>query len=395
MRIHTTEKGEKISDIANLYGISEELLRMINEIETGEPAEGEELLILVPTRSYTVQFGDSAERIALRFGIPKSDIYMLNPWLESELKPGQKIALKYDERRGGMAVANGYFYRGCDDKKFKRAMPYLTYVTFAAATADEGGIHCSADFSAPVKLSLAENKIPLLRIYDRYKNRYCEGDDTTAFCEEMIDAAKSGGYKGIVIDSCPLVNSAERFMSFLINLRKLMIGCDLILFTEVNENTPIEFSEYADGSVVYYPKYAMENPSDFNEGEREVISDFACLGESAKAFIDLPSLAKTSNGYSTVSEVLNMSRRQGYRVQNNESTLLSHVRDRRQGECCFSSLKNIKSVLDLIREFDYMGVCFDIMRTPLSHIMMYNNMFKTSYFSGVKTREGCSRAVEE
>ena len=395
MQIHTAKKGEKTSDIAQTYGVSEWIIRKINEIKEGDPAEGEELLILVPTREYTTQPGDTVERISLRFGISKRDIFTLNPWLEKDPKPGEKIALKYDEQRGGMAVANGYYYKGCDRKLLKRAMPYLTYITFAAGMADERGVHQSEDFSAEVKMALDERKTPLLRIFDRTPERYSRGGDMTKLCEEMIALAKSGGYKGIVIDSCPLSSSAEGFMSFLMILRKLMIGCDLILLTEIDENSPTEFSDYADGCVMYYPKYAMENPHSFDEGERRVISDFACRGESLKAFVDLPSLVRHEGSFTTISETLSLARRRGSRVEHNESTLLSHICDRRQGEYRFSSLKNIKELLGLIQEFDYMGICFDIMRTPLSHLMMYNNIFKTHYCNSVRTREGCSRAVEE
>ncbi len=395
MQIHTVKKGEKIGDIAESHGVSEWIIRMINEIDAGEPAEGEELLILIPTREYTTQVGDTVDRISLRFGISKRDIFTLNPWLENELKPGEKIALKYDEPRGGMAVANGYFYKGCDRKILKRAMPYLTYITYAGGVADERGVRKTEDFSTEVKMALDERKIPLIRIFDRTPERYSRGGDMTKLCEEMIALAREGEYKGIVIDSCPLSNSAEGFMSFLMILRKLMIGCDLILLTEIDEQSPIEFSEYADGSVMYYPKYAMENPASFEEGERRVISDFACRGESLKTFIDLPSLVKNDSGFVTTNDALKVARRRGCRVENNESTLLSHIRDRRQGEYSFSSLKNIKELLGLIREFDYMGICFDIMRTPLSHLMMYNNIFKTHYCNSVRTREGCSRGVEE
>ena len=385
MQIHTTKQGEKISDIAKMHGVSEESIRMINEIGEGEAAEGEELLILHPTRTYTVQYGDSLDRIALRFGITKANIFMLNPWLERELIPGQNIALKYDERKGGMAMANGYFYKGCDRQKLRRAMPYLTYITFAGAVADEGGISRCQNFKAEVKYALDGRKIPLLRIYDKHPERYSGNVDLTDFCEDMIALAKDGDYKGIVIDSCSLANSADVFMSFLIKLRKLMIGCDLILVTEINENSPIEFSEFADGSVIYYPKYAMENPKKFADGEREILSDFACRGESAKAFIDLPSLAKCGNKFTTINETLQQARKYGFKIETNENTLLSHASYQRQGEYSFSSLKNIKALLELVTEFDYMGVCFDIMRTPLSHLMMYNNIFKTHYLAPIRT----------
>ena len=150
---------------------------------------------------------------------------------------------------------------------------------------------------------------------------------------------------------------------------------------------------------MYYPKYAMENAPSFNDGERSVMADFACRGESAKAFIDMPSLAKRGADFCTVTEALKKARKCGASVRKNENTLLCHVGDGKQGEYTFASLQSIKALLELASEFDYMGICFDIMRTPLSHIMMYNSMFKTSYlFSdtyNIRPREGCSRGVEE
>lgn len=396
MQIHIKSPDERVRDIAENYGINEENIRMINELSDAEPADGEELLILIPTRSYTVQYGDTPERIALRFGIRKSDIYSLNPWIrEGEIKPGQTLALKYGEHPLGMAVANGYFYKGCTDEMLRRAMPYMTYITFAGAVADERGVHRSADFKGEVALATAERKIPLIRVYDRYTERYKRGGDLSEFAEELIALALEGEYKGIVLDACSLKDSAEEFSAFLMILRKLMIGCDLILITEINEESPIEFSEYADGSVMYYPKYAMDEPPSFADGERKILSDFACRGESAKTFIDLPSLARRGKEYYTVTEALRSARRGGYRIEHNESTLLSHIRDRKQGEYSFSSLRNIKALLELINELDYMGICFDIMRTPLSHLMMYNTMFKTSYHTNVRAPEGCSRVGEE
>ena len=396
MHIHIKQNGECIKDISEQYGVCEENIRMVNGITEGEPADGEELLILIPTRSYTVQYGDTPDRIALRFGIRRSDIYSLNPWIEkSELKQGQNLALKYGDRRGGMAVANGYFYKGCTTDLLQRVLPYLTYVTFAAAIADERGVRRSANFKREVEKTAEEKKIPLIRVYDRYTDRYKRCEGLTSFAEELISLALEDGYKGIVIDSCPMNHSAKDFSAFLMILRKLMIGCDLILITEINEESPLEFSEYADGSVLYYPKYAMDNPASFADGERRVLSDFACNGESAKTFIDLPSLARRGKEYATVPDMLKSVRRGRGVIEHNESTLLSHVCDRKQGEYSFTSLKNIKSLLELTSELDYMGVCFDIMRTPLSYLMMYNSMFKTSYYNSVRTREGCSRVGEE
>lgn len=395
MNIHIKREDERLSEISEGYGVWENNLRQINDLRDGEGANGEELLILTPTRSYAIQRGDSIERIAMRFGVRKRDILAQNPWINDEsLKVGERITLKYGVPMSGMSVANGYFYKGCTIENLRRALPYLTYVTFGSGVAEKDRIYRSFDDKKEVALATEERKIPLVRIYDKYNDRYKSGEDLTAFAEGLIELARVGGYKGIVLNACPLSNSADVFSSFLMILRKLMIGCDLILITEINERSPIEFSEYADGSVMYYPKYAMENPPSFDDGERKILSDFACRGESAKTFIDLPSYALYCGKHITYGEAMSIARSQGCRILHNESTLLSSFADRKQGECIFTSLSGIKAMLEAAREFDYMGICFDIMRTPLSHLMMYNAMFKTYVYNSVRTREGCNRGGE-
>ncbi len=396
MKIHTTLRDETLTDISKEYQVSEESIRRINGLDKSDPVCGEELLIQIPTRSYTVVYGDTVDKIALRFGIRRNELYALNPWIiGKELTPGQTITLKTNERKMGMAAANGYFYKDCPTEKLTKAMPYLTYVTFAAAKADRKGTTMVFDCSKGVEICNKNSKIPLLRVHDGYTERYKVEKDLTAFAEELISLATEGEFKGIVLDACPLLDSAEEFSAFLMILRKLMIGCDLILITEINENSPVEFSEYADGSVLYYPKYAMTDIPSFDEGERKVIGDFACKGESAKAFIDLPSLATNGKSFTTCDEALNMARRRGYEIKTNENTLLSHFDSKKQGEYRYTSLSGIRAILDLVNEFDYMGICFDIMRTPLSHLMMYDSLFKTSYHTNVRSREGCSRGVED
>ena len=396
MKIHTTSAGEGLKEIADLYEVSEENIRNVNELFGGEPATGEELLIIKPTRTYRVQFGDTPERIALRFGVRRDEIFQNNPWIIGRpLKEGEELTLKASEKPCGMAVSNGYFYKDCSGEKLLRTMPYLTYITFASAVADNKGIKRLFNDKAFVEMALQRRKIPLVRIYDKFNDRYKGDKDLSAFAEEIIAFATAGGYKGIVLNSCRNPDSAQFYSSFLVALRKLMIGCDLILITEIGENSPIEFSEYADGSVIYYPKFAEDNAPSFDDGERKLLSDFACKGESAKAFIDLPSLASVGRDFCCISDALSKARRSGYRIDKNENTLLSSFNDRRQGEIRFSSMESLKRVFELIDEFDYMGICFDIMRAPLYQIMMYNSLFKTSYMNGVRTREGCSRGVEE
>lgn len=391
MKIHTLKDGESLANVAYEYGVSEDSIRINNELESAEPVVGDELLILIPTRTYTLKRGDTPERLSLRFGVRPSELISMNPGLaESGFVPGRTVALKYDTRKYGMAASNGYFYRGCDETHLKRTMPYLTYVTFAAGASDGEEIKHLFDPSRELELIRSADKIPLLRIYDRKADRnYLDKEKCALFIDNMIDAAAGGGYKGIVLAASGA--TGEGFAEFLIELRKRMIGCDLILITEIDESTPTELSDYADGNIFSYSKYVLDTPPSFEKGERLIFSDFACDAESAKVFIDLPALAKGADGFCSINEALSTARRAGAQIKRDEETLLCSFEHRRHGKFTYTSLENIKATLELLNEFGFMGISFDIMRTPLSHLLMYNALFKTATQTSVRAREGCSR----
>ena len=87
MNIHIVCPEKGISACCNEYSVNEENIRKINEIEKGEAAPGEEILVLMPTRSYRTAYGDTIERIAMRFGkylvtACLHEIYLIVFWCE-------------------------------------------------------------------------------------------------------------------------------------------------------------------------------------------------------------------------------------------------------------------------------------------------------------------------
>ena len=394
MLIHKFDKNDDLKKISEKYFTNEDIIKKHNELDETCPAISEEILILTPTRTYTARYGDTLDGIGLRFSISKKDMEAMNPsYIDKELKPGDIIALKSCDRPYGMSVANGYFYKDCTIKKLKMALPYLTYVTFASAIADRGGIKRIFDDNEALKVTKEAGKIPLLRIYDKHKERY-HSDNLSDFIAELINLAKEKEYKGIVINACGMKDIAEKYTEFIVNLKGAMLGCDLILLTEINEDSPIEFSEYSDASIMYYPKFDTAPDLSFDEGERRIFSDFAAKGESARTFIDLPSIARLGKDYIGVNDAINLARRHKMQISTNENTLLSHFSSK-QGECRYTSLSGIKALFDLVDEYDFMGVCFDIMRSPTSYFSLYNALFKSYNQATVRSVEGCSRARGE
>lgn len=374
MVIHTVKRGESVKEIANYYGIDEELLRHNNDLDTGEAAIGEELVIRLPTRTHRISATDTPERIALRYGIRTRELYANNPSLRKGFREGQVVAVKYSPAEYGAAPANGYVYCGCERDKLERVMPHLTYVTFAAAVADEGGIGFIYDPKKYVETARAAGKVPLLRVYSKCKAESLGNNSVRErLIENAVEAAKTQGYLGIVLGGCYPTDG-----EFIINLRKRMIGCDLILITEMNEGSPYELCEYADGCIFSCAKYADDKPRSFKDFEERIYGDFALKAESSKTFIDIPSLACVGNEFSDIGDAIRLARRSGVPIICDENSLISEFSCKNRGRYRFNSLKNIKAVLALMNEYGFMGVSFDVMRVTESILTTYTSLFRTA-----------------
>lgn len=374
MVIHTVKERESIREIAKEYGIDEGILRRNNGLEREEAAVGEELAIRIPTRTHRMSASDTPERIALRYSVRARELYANNPSLKSGGREGELIAVKYSPPEYGAAPANGYIYGGCDSERLERVMPYLTYVTIAAAVADEGGIGFIFDPKRQLEAARGAGKIPLLRIYSkcRAESFGSEGFRET-FIERAVETARGGGYLGIVLGGCYPTDG-----EFIIKLRKRMIGNDLILITEMSEDSPYEMCEYADGCVFSCSKYASDRPRGFKECEERIYSDFALKAESSKTFVDIPSLAVLGDGFIDVGDAIRLARRSGAHIVRDEDTLISEFEHKKQGRCRFTSLKNIKAVLGLANEYGFMGVSFDVMRVTEGILTTYTALFRTA-----------------
>ena len=392
MKIYTFKKGDTLENIAKENGVSPDLVIEVTEDCKRPPAQGEELLILTPTRTHRVCAGDSLERIVLRYGVNASDLIMQNPRIAAEgLCEGKDIVLKYDQRPYGSSPTNGYVYKDYDEGRLRRALPYLTYVTVSSALALEGGIKPIFKDAERVKELLSRSKIPLLRIYDALPERdYSSAAQGDKFINDIIYTASGRGYMGVVLSSEGAKARPDDFGEFILRLRKAMIGCDLILITEVDEDIPGYICELADGNVFSYPKYLSSPETNFNDGEAKKYTDYAKDAESAKTFIDIPCLARIGGDFITAEDAVTLARMNNAEIITDPETLISKFNDKTRGECRFQGLGSIKKSFDLIEELNFMGASFDVSRTPLAYLLMYNALFKSLTQPRVRTAEGCS-----
>lgn len=381
MNLHSVKEGESLSDIAALYDADEMTLAESNELKGRGLTVGEQLLILKPTRSYHIKRKEDTERLSRRFGIQREEITAASPWiLDSGYREGT-VGVKYPRRPYGMAAANGYFYKGCDEGLFRRAIPYLTYVTFAALRIDEVGKELIFSPREMITLAKENGIIPLVKVFDKRKNKdYSMRAIESGFADRMIEYAGELGAEGISLDLC---GEMEDTSAFLVELRKRMIGKDMILITECDERTPYSAVDFSDGATLSLLK---EGKDPFIEvGER--LGAFAMAAEGAKTFVELPTLALSEGEGYGIKELLCEVYRQRGRLEEKGSEILSY-RDRRGKEFLIPSLKYTKAILDLVSEYGFMGISFDIGRTPLNFLLLYNALFKTIKSGRVSSRAG-------
>ena len=391
MKIHTVKRGETIDTISDIYNVNPSVIRGVNYIPKGKALiEGQELLILVPTRTYTTRYGDSQESVSSKFGIEKASLLLNNPTLttDSALKAGEVVSIRFADTAKNVAMVNGYFYNGCDEIKLKNVMPFLTHLTVATAIRDTNVLTVLFDDSAAVSMAHAYGKTPLLRIYDTtcndsLKDKPCAEN----LCESIVALAKTRGYKGIVIAAFrSFEKENEHMLEFIVSLRKRLIENDMLLFTEIDEKCSLKYTDISDGSVLMYDKINVGDIPSFEEGEIRTFSKIASSTESSKIFVDLPSLALLSNGR-YVAYCEGIEKAKGSTIRLDEKALLCKFdyteTDGKRHTAVLPSLKNTEAKLRLISELDFLGISFDIMRAPITYLSMFNALFKTVPYTSV------------
>jgi spore germination protein YaaH len=388
MNIHTVAKGEDLTKIAKQYGIAEPVLASYNYLASNNDViEGQELLILTPTRTYTAKAGDSISGISLRFSIKESELLSNNPGISNNLAEGSILSLKYTDSTYGIAATNGYFYNGCTMEKLTAVLPYLTYVTVASAIRDNNGLTMLFDDTEIVKCARQHSKIPILRVYDNTISALTQDSfNADNLCDSIIALAKGRGYSGISYAAFGYSNSdTENLLEFIVNFRKKLIGQDMLLFWEIDESSPTKISDYADGAVMSYDKISLGKIPSFSKGELAAFSRLSSDAESSKIFIDLPSLALCGSKYIGYMEAIRLAHSKGVTINTDPTAMVCYYEYKddngKSVKVILPSLKNAEAKLDLVSELGFLGISFDIMRVPISYLAMFNAIFKTAPYS--------------
>ncbi len=380
MHIHTVKAGDTIFKIARQYSTSPMKIIENNELEAPDRLSvGQKLLILNPTRTYTVRGRDELSDIAERFGIKYDTILRNNPYLSGSDKiyPGQLLAIKYDTPLYGIAAANGYCYKGTPRDRLELALPYLTYITVADGKREGDGIKSSFDSREVTTIAHESKKIPLMRVYDDSL------DFNDSYGENLIHTAKERGYSGIMLAPYRAARENNKGLAdFLMRLKKRAMEDDMLIFCELDGNAEATLPDVCDGYSITYEKGSLENIPSFRDGEERVMRDYAERGESSKMYFEIPSFAYMGGEELTKSEAERLAHTAGKEILYDDVTKMCHfdynkytAGKREVVNVYYESPENVKAKLDLIGELGFMGITFDIMRIPIEYLMMFSTMF--------------------
>jgi len=378
MFIHTVERGETLYNIARKYGVC--ATKIIENNAIADPdrlSVGQKLLILTPTRTYTVRGGDTLEKISKRFGVGYRSLLRANPRLAGRdaAYPTEVLAIKYDAPTHGAAVTCGYYYKGCTEKRLMMAMPYAAYVAISAYTVSHGRLTRIFDDKEVIRQVKAHGRIPLMRVYDP---RECTEvlSEAPAFIKMLKDTASNAGYCGIILGAHTAMLNSE-YGRLLLELKRELMDEGLLLITEQDGSEASEICDIADACVLMYEKCAGENIPSFKDGEARHLTDYAEAHDSTKGLIYLSPFAFDGKRAITHKEAQELAYKKGKSIEYDEERKICHFEytkfhngEREPVRVAYEAPENIKAKLDLGGELGYMGICFDIMRVPTEHLMM-------------------------
>ena len=382
MIIHTVKSGDTIFKIARKWGVVPTKIIEDNGLATDRLTVGQELVILIPTRSVSVRGGDTLAGLAKRFGVRRGTLLSNNPALKGEekLRPGHILSVKFDTPIGGGASALGFYKEGVSENKFKATLPYLTYIVFEGGKIRKDGSIAIPDVSSAQATAKRMGKITLLGFCDEGGGKFLEANPKEIL-EKMIDKAKEGGFAGIRISAADAKNLyPNEYSRFLLEARKRMIGCDLILFAACEGKSQEENTELCDGAILEIP--------DENDNFEKTLEYFAEFSESEKTFLKIGTEAKIGDRSAQISDALRLALRIGAEIEKESEISPSSFNYRRyiggKGEdikVTFPNPSLIKAKFQKLSELGFMGIAFDIESAPVWLLSMFNAYFSRADFA--------------
>jgi spore germination protein YaaH len=379
MLIHTVNGSDDLFSIARKYSTYPQKLLSDNYPLNEKLNEGDEILVLIPTKTESAKGGDTLRSIAIRNGIKENCLLRQNSELiRRGLRPGQTVTLRQSAPTLGAASAIGRYSPRYPISNLTEALPYLTYVTVNGAKICLNGISISAATEPTVKKCVSNGKIPLLEVMDESggDGLLSETQRTDAI-NTLKDISKSHGFKGVVICAPEFAERhAEKYLDFLLELRKKFLGCDLMLFTELFDGTPTDAADISDGAIL--------NTDIKTIGEvRNLLQKTAALTESSKIFVSVYTVIDHGGKAISFKDARGLGSGKFSAVSTDKESLISTVPVHRieNGKrvletVSFPSLKYTEAKLRELSKLGFMGISIDLRYLDNTRLCMFNAAFR-------------------
>ncbi len=380
MIIHTVKAGDTVFGIARKYGQAPQKIIENNELQNPDRLTvGEKLLIFTPTRTYTARGADKLSDIAERFGVSTGQLKRKNPQLggKEKLYPGEILTVKTAEPTYGLGIANGYLYRGAPRERFELTLPYLSYLTVGGAKIKGGTPEVFYTPDAEIKLAKENKTLPLLRIYDG------EVEFSDEKREAILNEADRRGYGGVTLGVYNGMKSEpERTEEHIAKLREMAAPRGMKIFAELDGNRKTNASGAADAYILFYDKCNLREIPSFEDGEESAYRSYGNTGRTERTFIDISSPAFSGDEIISKNEAVKRAYGAGKNIDYDPSLKISSFEyhkylggKRETVRVAYESPENIKAKLDLAGGLGFMGISFDISCIPIEYLLMFDELY--------------------
>ncbi|MDF2801098.1 MAG: hypothetical protein K0S61_1001 [Anaerocolumna sp.] len=249
MTIHVVQQGETIQSIAELYGVSEEMLVRDNGLEV--PVNlviGQSLVIAYPAITYTIKEGDTLMDIAASYNVTVMQLLQNNPFIsDSEyLIPGDTIVIKYNKI--GTITTHGNAVPYISKATLRKTLPYLTYISILNYTAtSEGEIISYYDDTDIIETAKVYGVVPLMLLTTLTIQG--EGNIRTAYdlllnedyqnrqIDSILTILRTKGYYGINLSFEYInVSNLKFYEDYLTKLSDRLSNEGYLVFVIINPN---------------------------------------------------------------------------------------------------------------------------------------------------------------
>lgn len=211
--IHIVRPGDTLYTIAQQYGADFDLLMEVNDLlNPNNLVVGQTILILTPQTQHTVAAGETLAEIAANYGVSINQLYRNNSSLNarSDLIPGQRLVIEWQENKLGNIRANGYAYPYINLQLLRETLPFLSWITPFTYGITENGNLLPLNDQTILSAAQAYGVAPLLHLSTLTPDGVFSSERaalilnnptlTQNLISEIIQTMQSKNYAGIDID---------------------------------------------------------------------------------------------------------------------------------------------------------------------------------------------------